>query len=900
MSTPMAGIQQWAAVLIGWQKWLPVFIILQLSLGQKSASFFFDFDAEMTPINPILEEGDTLVANCTFKSTYRGPFNASNLFFKHGGERIPDEYVQVLDSRTTQVTLTNMTRNSNTALICFIGENGTITKMQGGLAILVGVPPVKPVITPTDCIVYNWENMTCTWQPEHQQWKNITNLKTNSSLIWTIIQDGKKSEFYECPDQPLADILTRHHRKNECHWKKLDGQNSFKSDMTYYMYVEAQNALGRARSDIVTVHTRHLVLPNPVGDLRMVNRNSTSITLTWKRPSPSLSPVIYRLQYRSQWNDMIMVETTQSIFTLSNLIPNTDYTVQVTVKPAEEGYWSSPSKLTVSSLKDVPKINPAITQGGFVVNSCGMDCRNITIFWQSISEAYWHGDDFHYLVTIEKTCGINQNSREDRNVSSMKTSLSVKANMNCKYLFVVWSENEHGRAPGPDPTPIVVDSQENMPPHGFEIIANALNTTYIDIQWENHSNSETEVMVFWCRGSYLDKECRPPMHWQSVPHKQSWASVMLLGDADYRDYLFGVAWINDEHTGGIHWSECVYDNLSRSPPPNGNVSTYDAPGSLLVQWNSHQDCQKQRGYIISYLIYYCPVCDNKKCCLDSERTVTVPRTTSHYILRGLEYRQEYRVRLKSVTAAGSSEESSDQLYSTTNGHWFHGYKAALTVIGIVVAGVLVLAGIFTVFIKGFKAYSWFGNLPIKPPGAGMGPSGSTSSGMPFSGKDYNDYSPTTDEAWSTIPYTTQQSTESNTDSGHGSISEQNLIQNRRSLSLSEESELDEVFVGDDLKTQNGYLKVTMLDKLTVGDNGYLRPIPSEAVKENGYLKSFGRDGFRPCDARLANCPVLPCVKEESSVSSVSSSDKSQDVGSLENPGYRVVDIIVDKHKSSVA
>ena len=37
---------------------------------------------EMAPINPVVREGDSLVANCTLQKHYTGSFSAFDLYFK--------------------------------------------------------------------------------------------------------------------------------------------------------------------------------------------------------------------------------------------------------------------------------------------------------------------------------------------------------------------------------------------------------------------------------------------------------------------------------------------------------------------------------------------------------------------------------------------------------------------------------------------------------------------------------------------------------------------------------------------------------------------------------------------------------------------------------------------------
>lgn len=74
----------------------------------------------MTPKDPLVATGNTLVVNCTL-TNYTGPYNISDLYFMFGGENISSSYVKVLDERTAQLQLPNMTRNmSQKHLYCYM------------------------------------------------------------------------------------------------------------------------------------------------------------------------------------------------------------------------------------------------------------------------------------------------------------------------------------------------------------------------------------------------------------------------------------------------------------------------------------------------------------------------------------------------------------------------------------------------------------------------------------------------------------------------------------------------------------------------------------------------------------------------------------------------------------
>ena len=57
---------------------------------------------------------------------------------------------------------------------------------------------------------------------------------------------------YGCP------YLCKNTGQSSCTWKKVDGPDSFKTDRVYYLMVEANNTLGRARTDFIPFETEYL------------------------------------------------------------------------------------------------------------------------------------------------------------------------------------------------------------------------------------------------------------------------------------------------------------------------------------------------------------------------------------------------------------------------------------------------------------------------------------------------------------------------------------------------------------------------------------------------------------------------------------------------------------------
>ncbi len=77
-----------------------------------------------------MQEGDTLVINCTLTQHYPGPLTASHIFFtfdKSGPSRLPADMVFVVDESTAQLRQPNTTKDQKGFYSCWLDQS-TINK----------------------------------------------------------------------------------------------------------------------------------------------------------------------------------------------------------------------------------------------------------------------------------------------------------------------------------------------------------------------------------------------------------------------------------------------------------------------------------------------------------------------------------------------------------------------------------------------------------------------------------------------------------------------------------------------------------------------------------------------------------------------------------------------------
>lgn len=91
-------------------------------LNELDSEKYMSLCAVMSPSDPLVASGDTLVVNCTLRDVWglEGLRPSEDVFFTVGLQRLPSHYVHVLDSLTAQLRWPNMTRrNSLNHIFCY-------------------------------------------------------------------------------------------------------------------------------------------------------------------------------------------------------------------------------------------------------------------------------------------------------------------------------------------------------------------------------------------------------------------------------------------------------------------------------------------------------------------------------------------------------------------------------------------------------------------------------------------------------------------------------------------------------------------------------------------------------------------------------------------------------------
>lgn len=90
----------------------------------------------MTPNDPVFEEGETIVLNCTLTDQFNGTENSSLLGFKHGGIVYGSEFVHHLTPETAQLQISNATLDLFGTYVCILLPNISLGLAQQFVAVV--------------------------------------------------------------------------------------------------------------------------------------------------------------------------------------------------------------------------------------------------------------------------------------------------------------------------------------------------------------------------------------------------------------------------------------------------------------------------------------------------------------------------------------------------------------------------------------------------------------------------------------------------------------------------------------------------------------------------------------------------------------------------------------------
>ncbi|RUS89263.1 hypothetical protein EGW08_003006, partial [Elysia chlorotica] len=449
---------------------------------------------------------------------------------------------QILNTRAIRLTIPDVTLKDEGSYSCHVTTMEGKVKIIGNQTVNVDVPP-RPV-TGVQCRVYNWEEMTCTWEqsvqfrhPEH----------VNVSVFW-VTTDVQQ----DCPSLTLT----------SCHW----GRDHYRHGLSYSIRIAVTYSVGGAELDhasrLVRVNTAELVEPAPVRQFEASGQSSRCIRLTWQVPRVMHRAKSFQLQIRrpgGNWADIAspltskVDETHSSHETLvCDLERNSRYDFRVAVMPRfygkPQGFRSEWQTATAFTDEDVPSAAPSICPGCFyeILDSHleYPDTRRVRIMWKDIPEASRHGTLTHYTVSYWSLTSQFNHSVISRVESDTLTCADLDLPSRQEdYLVKIAGATKKGESP--IASYILVPGVRNMPapPHRFLVKRNPSSTSAdrLFLSWaalegrshlskrssahldQRHAPSPlavSDLYIVWCLGSRISWRCQGNLAWVKLPPHQ--------------------------------------------------------------------------------------------------------------------------------------------------------------------------------------------------------------------------------------------------------------------------------------------------------------------------------------------------------------------------------------------
>lgn len=660
-------------------------------------AFNRDSAAKMNPDNPLFGEGETIVLNCTFTDHFNGTKNSSFLAFKHKGIVYGQGYVHPLTPRTAQLRIPNATMDHYGHFVCFMLPN-----QQLGFAAKQDVNiirrPLKPNIT--ECRVFNWESLICSWVPTSEE-QNSHSLRKllHTAAVWS--DAGSEFEVCRCYVSEDQFTLTRDAKANfsSC---------GFQMGRNYTLQIEVSNRISfNVTSDFVYIRTSDIVWPNPPGNVtysfRKNGTNGITVLLFWSPPTSKFrydqTQLTYAVTFTSE-----MDPATKSLELLTNETyltapcrPYTYYTVTLKVRPLPLGYWSNETSLKLLTPSTVPCQQPNLNTRGFVLTTLTGLERMVMHYWTPVPKNQHCGPEFHYVVSVKSS-----GNWSILNTAIVDSSTEIQIGPNETHIRIL-AKNKEGISPEQQDVvriPSAADLSTVSPVEEVIVEIDSGNLSYALVHWDYSVDSTdvTGVVAFWCSSSTRFPDivkCKNNIEWKELNRTQQEFSVLL--DSDAKLFRFG---ISVDFTGisfGIKWSAEVYSLDKVAPPPEklDAVIPYGADhGHIYVSWKRPECRDSLCGHVNKYILWYCTVAKSGGCV--GNYSISIGSTQFAYNLTNLNYGSKYRLWMLSSSRAGLSKPSTVVNIETAK-PWKTTGAIIGIVIGALITAVVVICGLYGIY-----------------------------------------------------------------------------------------------------------------------------------------------------------------------------------------------------------
>ncbi|XP_034379200.1 interleukin-6 receptor subunit beta [Arvicanthis niloticus] len=589
---------------------------LLIFLTTKSIGQLVEPCGYIYPEFPVVQRGSNFTAICVLKEKCLHQYlvNASYIVWKTNHVAVPKEQVTVINRTTSSVTFTDMTLQ-NVQLTCNILSFGQIEQNVYGTTILSGFPPDIP--TNLSCIVNEGKNMQCHWDPGRE-----TYLETNYTL---------KSEW---ATEKFPDCQTKHGTSCIVSYRPIYFVNM-------EVWVEAENALGKASSESVNFDPVDKVKPSPPHNLSVTNSEELSsiLKLSWVNSGLGgdlrlKSDIQYRTKDASTWIQVPLEDTVspRTSFTVQDLKPFTEYVFRIrSIKEDGRGYWSDWSEeASGTTYEDRPskppsfwyKINPSHTQ----------EYRSARLIWKALPLSDANGKILDYEVILTQSKSISQM------YTVTGTELVVNLTNN-RYVASLAARNVVGKSAA---AVLTIPGSHFRASHPVVDLKAFPKDNLLWVEWTPPSKSVNKYIIEWCVLSE-NSPCIPDWQQEDATVNRTHLRGSLL---ESKCYLITVTPV---FTSGPGSPESMKAYLKQSAPSRGPTVRTKKVGKneAVLEWDQ-LPVDDQNGFIRNYSISY-------RTSVGKETVVHVDSSHTEYTLSSLSSDTLYMVRMAAYTDEGGKD-----------------------------------------------------------------------------------------------------------------------------------------------------------------------------------------------------------------------------------------------------
>ncbi|KAK6188251.1 hypothetical protein SNE40_004472 [Patella caerulea] len=667
-----------------------VFIFLFLMIVSQTHGMLLDGNGVVKPDDPYVFFGHDLMLWCNLTNP-RLRENSSSMYFKLNDVTIPQRYIRIINTKSIKllypITVDKFGCSQEIKrfnFVCLLNKSHGQEVLDHQL-VQVNYEP-KPV-TDFTCRVYDWENMTCTWNLS-TPYCNYDDIDV--SLVWSV--EGAQNDCLH---------LTR----TSCSWKP--STDMLHPDMMYYMVVVVKNikANKEAKSEIFKIDSSKIVQPAPVENF-IVSRNgtnSTCLTASWThrlkhRKREYKVEIEIQSDLIEEEQKMILFDDFKDNYTICGLLPHTLYKISVANKPTVRGFWSDTVEMAVKTAEDIPWGAPILCPGCFAEKSCEDINCGVQVYWKPVEKKLQNGIITGYKIEVlNQETGITSTSLVHGSLTSHHLQLPYGKTV--EYLFTITAKTSRGFSR--DASSIIIPSELKAPCKVEDLVVEVVKSTDVNqyqIRWSDDDNMHVlHYTLYYCKRSDITLDCRESISWQRLdPNKMEHILELKLDDVAHTWHQIGISKEtkkdNIRRSSGIQWNECVYmkDSKPVSAPKNVRFTDLQPDRALLVEWDK-LDCLHNAAYITGYLIHICQVANRNGGCTGDERNLTISNKLVKYQIEDLIPYALYEVTMQAVSNAGLGPKSPSISIHVSDNRLNNGEIAGIAIGSLFVIALIIFA-----------------------------------------------------------------------------------------------------------------------------------------------------------------------------------------------------------------